>query len=572
MVKCKKNVIKTLGLSLLATSFITLTGCGFLSDTLTTIVFSEKIEIYDYEEINVGKTTVSISKGKTDGNPYITLEDRGIIFNKEDNGQITEISVNVNENSGSSAYLYLSKTPLGIDKMIPLEYGENVITPTDDYGYFVIQNEGQTNSLTDLNVTCNSDVIHEWEYEDFPTLDIRTNNSQGVYSKTSYVECTIFANEVDEEEPQMLKGQIRVRGNSTSKRPKLPYRIKLDKKASLFGYASAKNWVLLADFMDGSRMHNFSALTFSRYVRKGGLFSPTPIHVKLRLNGVDQGLYLFCEHIDEKDGRLNLSQKAVWNKSLNDINFYMEIDNTCLDDDTLKEGEDFFQINNHIYAIKYPKKEDFEEELSDGSINYHEKEFETFFTLLKEYFAKIEDMFIRFKDKDISFDELNKIVDCTSLAQYSLIDQFFSEKEHDVRSFKMYKKADERLKFGPNWDYDADVMNIPYFGYYVLNPYKASQYQPQRNLSIASTWGKILYSDKDNGFPLFKEQWNRLTTEDINSFLDIVKYEARRISKEMIEECKMWMDSNYCAAFDNMKYALEYISSEILYLSGHYSE
>ena len=193
----KKKLIKVMTMSLLTSFFIMLTGCNFLTSAVTNVIFSEKIEIYDYEELNAGNTTVSISKGKTDGNPYIALENRGIIFNKEDKGQIKEITLNVS--GDSNIYLYLSKTPLGIDESIKLDSGDNVITPNDDYGYFVIQNEGETNNISNLNVTTDSSIVHEWEYDDFPSLDIRTTNSQGVYSKTSYVDCTIFATEEDEE-------------------------------------------------------------------------------------------------------------------------------------------------------------------------------------------------------------------------------------------------------------------------------------------------------------------------------------------------------------------------------------
>ena len=72
------------------------------------------------------------------------------------------------------------------------------------------------------------DVPEGFHYSDFPDLA-----------------CESFAD---------LEMSIRGRGNSTWRENKKPFKIKLDKKADLFGLGSNKHWVLIANAMDESLM------------------------------------------------------------------------------------------------------------------------------------------------------------------------------------------------------------------------------------------------------------------------------------------------------------------------------
>ena len=76
-----------------------------------------------------------------------------------------------------------------------------------------------------------------------------------IKNKVDYVDMTFSIENCDDELSSVTCG-IRLRGNSTMKYDKKPYRIKFDKKQSLFGLDSAKSWVLLADWKDRSMMNN----------------------------------------------------------------------------------------------------------------------------------------------------------------------------------------------------------------------------------------------------------------------------------------------------------------------------
>ena len=96
-----------------------------------------------------------------------------------------------------------------------------------------------------------------------------------------------------------VHGSIRLRGNSTYDFVKKPYRIKFDQKYSLFGLEKAKSWVLLADYLDPSTLHNYAALTLagtSEYLD----FVPTPHKVNLYFNGEYAGIYTLCEQVQEQ--------------------------------------------------------------------------------------------------------------------------------------------------------------------------------------------------------------------------------------------------------------------------------
>lgn len=80
--------------------------------------------------------------------------------------------------------------------------------------------------------------------KDLPIVSVNTNGV--VVESKDYVDMTLTLANV--EEPLVeVGGAIRMRGNSTAKFPKKPYRIKLDQKHSFFGLDKAKSWVLLAD-------------------------------------------------------------------------------------------------------------------------------------------------------------------------------------------------------------------------------------------------------------------------------------------------------------------------------------
>ena len=516
---------------------------------------------------------ICVSKADASEDYLTILESRGILFNRSEIGYINSVSINIENEGFSSAKIYYGSTPLSFDYSQDLSVGTNDLVLSDSE-YFTIQNTGtEPINISYLNIDYS--VKTKIFDHDIPTIVINTKDAQAVTSRTTYVDCDVSTLGA-EKDVSGLKGQIKVRGNSTSTLPKKPYRIKLSKKSSLFGCEKAKNWVLLADYMDGSNMHNYTALKFAKMVRGDETFGPDPLHVNVVLNGENVGLYTFCEHIDVKEGRLNIEQDNIWEKNFDEINFYIERDSSTLTDPLEIEGTTYFKVplenyplSQYVFAIKYPEKEDFEEELNDGSIDKHEAEFQTFFNSLKNYMTNICNMFVDYYHDKSEFENVAQSVDMESLALYAVIDQTFGEEDHNQKSFKMYRKNGGLLKFGPNWDYDSCAYSLPYQGTYILNPFDVGG--SYNRVYFTEKWGYMLFNDTANGKPLFGNIWSNLTNEQIESFLYDQQIELKTISNDTMCDCERWMHNQYFSAFDNQLYFWNYITHQLPYLKNYYS-
>lgn len=158
---------------------------------------------------------------------------------------------------------------------------------------------------------------------ELPVLEINTEDEKLPVDKVNYVNSSfkMYNTEDDDEyglEVTMKQEYgadnsvgIRLRGNSTMKYSKKPYRIKFDEKQSFFGSAKNKNWVLLADYLDPSLIKNYSALTLAK-VFNNMPWNSFGTHVNLYLNGEYKGIYLLCDQLDEKSGRLDLETNDAY--------------------------------------------------------------------------------------------------------------------------------------------------------------------------------------------------------------------------------------------------------------------
>lgn len=535
------------------------------------------VDGYGFGSRVLSEKEVCVSKAQTTTSYFTVLEDRGIVFNKSQIGYITEVDVDIDSSGFEHAKIYYGKTPLSFDNSEDLSSGNNVIDLSKSL-YFTIQNTG-TNPININSLTIKYKNKSKIVSNELPVVEINTSESQPVTSQTDYVDCEVSTHGAVKDVTNLV-GEIRIRGNSTATCPKKPYRIKLDKKNSLFGYEKAKNWVLLAEYMDGSNMHNYTALKFAEMVRNGKTFGVNPLHVNVILNGTDIGLYTFGEHIDAKEGRLDIEQKKIWEKSFDDINFYIERDWSTRGDANEIEGETYFMVDNisgyspaqYAFALKYPEKEDFVEELDDGTIVPHEEEFQAFFNNLKNYITDVCNRFATYH-KNINtsnFASVAAVADMPSLAEFAVIDQALRESDHYYKSYKMYRVNGGKLQFGPNWDYDSCAFGLPYQGTYILNPFTVGS-TAYDETHFGDTWGYALYRDTENGRPLFKNIWNKLSSEQINQFIYLQIVEMRTISARSVYDCELWMHNQYYSLFDNIIFHWKYLTNRFSTLKTLYS-
>ncbi len=327
--------------------------------------------------------------------------------------------------------------------------------------------EGSTITLENVTRDTKITVLTDFATYELPIINIDTDGVE-IQNKYDYVDMT-FTLENCEGELEEVTGGIRFRGNSTLHYPKKPYRIKFDKKQSLFGLEKAKSWVLLAEYLDPSALHNVVAFDLARQMPGMG-FNPTGHKVNLYLNGEFLGLYTLCEQVQENEGRVGneLEEITADMQNLKDFNFLICMDKSVTGDADAVLDETYFVIDIPEYngdeheadhrmyiELKYPEKDQFTSE----------EQFESFLSQLKLYMT---DLLSAFANEDL--ESLEEKINVNSLIDYLILDQIMDEDDHHFKSFYMYftntsEKEEEngKLSFGPVWDYDYSL-GVPWQG------------------------------------------------------------------------------------------------------------
>ncbi len=300
--------------------------------------------------------------------------------------------------------------------------------------------EGNTLMLSDIPDDMSVTVLVDYATFELPIVHISVDG-QKIVSKTEYIPMR-FTMENTERLFLDIPGGIRLRGNSTADQIKKPYRIKFEQKQALFGLEKEKSWVLLAEFLDPSCLHNYAAMYLGAASDELA-FTPTIHHVNLYLDGAYMGLYSLCEQVEEE--RLGLEQAITPQmQDLMDFSFLVRMDERAPEED-----EPYFYVASvgRYFQLKYPAPEDFS----------NQRQFRKFMLQLEAYY---NDMADAFKYADNGWIKSN--IHIGGLIDHLIIDQIMGEKDHVWKSFYSYHDAeDEKIKgkisFGPIWDYDYSL-------------------------------------------------------------------------------------------------------------------
>ena len=129
-----------------------------------------------------------------------------------------------------------------------------------------------------------------------PVLYIDTEDSKPITSKTNYVTANIrIQGNADFE--QQYNDTVEIRGRGTTswdQYPQKPYKLKLRKKANLFGFGKGKHWVLIPNFNDKSCLRNYIA---SELAKQLGVMGMNMTWVDVVINGEVKGCYMLSQHI-----------------------------------------------------------------------------------------------------------------------------------------------------------------------------------------------------------------------------------------------------------------------------------
>ena len=132
--------------------------------------------------------------------------------------------------------------------------------------------------------------------------------------------------------------KVKVRGNWTTLYKKKPLRIKFESKQNLLGLNGGeefKNWLLLAEYKDGSMLRNKAALYASREIlSEDGLYAADAELVHVEVNGKYLGVYLLTEMQQAAGGRVDIARPEK-DYTGADIGYFLEFDGYFTNEDQL---------------------------------------------------------------------------------------------------------------------------------------------------------------------------------------------------------------------------------------------
>jgi hypothetical protein len=237
---------------------------------------------------------------------------------------------------------------------------------------------------------------------------------------------------------------IKLRGQSSHDFPKTSYHINLldpngnDTNLVLLGMPKESDWVLFGPFTDKSQIRNKLVYDLGR---KLGEYNPRTRFCELIINGQSVGLYILTENIKRGKDRVNISK--------------------------LKESDTLGLDVTGGYIFKYDKVGDDLVSLTKSRQVEYPKSLQKQQRAYCEHFFHLYDSVLNwnnFRDPVIGY---RKYLSDSSLVDYLIINEITKNADSYLFSTYFYKDRedkDNRIKFGPLWDYDLCFGNTIFQG------------------------------------------------------------------------------------------------------------
>ncbi|MCK9291984.1 MAG: CotH kinase family protein [Bacteroidales bacterium] len=335
----------------------------------------------------------------------------------------------------------------------------------------------------------------------------------------------------------MYEGELEIkgRGNNTWTLPKKPYRLKLTEKASLLDLPAYKDWVLLAEYLDGTMLYN--SIPF----KTGHLLDiPYTNHmfpVELTINGEYQGVYTFTENKDVGEDRIDIGADGV----------LLEMDSS-LDEDWCFVSDKY----ELPVMIQNPKSKNITEEL----FNEIKDDFEQFEALL-------------FED-DFPNNEYLNYFDDLAFVNYMIVHQLTLNQEINIpRSTYINRPVGEKYNMGIIWDFDWG------FGYSLTREHfdmSAVNAPLLGNQKPGSLFFQRLMSDPHMK-NLFKDRWNWFKTNKYKELKEYVSEYAFTIQPALAEDHALWGERGSTGNTEqDLQKVLDWLDARVSYIDGYVSD
>ena len=275
-----------------------------------------------------------------------------------------------------------------------------------------------------------------------PHVYINTFTGRSITSKTEMVYARMWY--VDEADNVAFYDslEIRVRGNSTANLAKKPYKLKFHEKVKLLGKGrpNTKKWTLLANHADKTLLRN--ALTSLMGERAGLKFNPAAKFVDLTVNDQYVGNYQFSDQVDVRPHRVNIIEQDYPLEETSNITggYLLEADGFK---DFTSGTSGFYTSHRVPVRVHYPDEDDIERR----QLSYIQQSVQDFETRL--FSTSFDDSLTGYRPRVDSMSLANWYI-CTEVS--ANVDGFFS-------TYFYKEQDDERLYWGPLWDYDIAYNN-----------------------------------------------------------------------------------------------------------------
>ncbi|MBS7350324.1 MAG: CotH kinase family protein [Comamonas sp.] len=136
-------------------------------------------------------------------------------------------------------------------------------------------------------------------------LALHTSSEQPLPSRQRSAKARLHLSYPDSAQAQTMKLTWRVRGNHTATLPKQPYKLTLKRPLALLDMPAERQWLLLANYEDGSHLRNALAMCLGSLLELP--YVPRYRFVTLSINGQPQGLYNLFEDTNISPQRLAIA-------------------------------------------------------------------------------------------------------------------------------------------------------------------------------------------------------------------------------------------------------------------------
>ncbi|MFD2873763.1 CotH kinase family protein [Mucilaginibacter ximonensis] len=379
-----------------------------------------------------------------------------------------------------------------------------------------------------------------------PIFYINTSTGNDVTSKDTYItgNLLIDANNGYKQDVTNMSMQIKGHGNSTwTLYPKKPYKIKLDKKQSMLGMGSAKDWILVANYNDKTLMRNKIAMELARRIKSD--FAPESRFVEVLLNGKYWGNYLLTSDVEINANRVNISEMTPDDVAPNITGGFLVEEDYKLD-----APVNWKSTQGVPFTVKDPNV------LTNNQIAY-----------IKNYMQATEDALYagNWTDPNLGY---AKYIDADSFMRWYAVNETVKNQDSwDFSSIFYYKDKNGKLGMGPVWDFDISAGNCDYsvskdptgwytrYGKWMIR----LALDPAWNFKWRAMWKSMrikevqqMFTDIDNTATYLKlsqeqnfKRWPILNTYVYPNAVVLGSYDKEvAYMKDFITQRVAWMDAN----------------------------